>query len=496
MLRLRKVLQRLASVTRASLKGGSIAFESFIAGLVARHSLGPLPVAAGARGWRPTILTPRSLAQSPVETASQGDRPEPPQRSAGEGATPREPKKPVGRRSRIWLIGAMGAAFLLAFPATMLDGVAGFSGPLAPSYMAAVAGSMVALMCYWRVRVRSHFDDHEFCRCYSATVRVIRRLVELDGSQEILAESAREVARVLKLSSASFELRGLDGEAGLAATWGKPGRNQVRMELIHREEPVGLIVVSRSRLRGREFAADEYVLLEELAKELATAAHVLRMNRSLRRSREELIEAREQERHRIRRDLHDGLGPVLATVTMRVEAAMVLLGTDAEAVGALLECLHEETQLAVSDVRRLVAELRPPVLDGLGLVYALREVASRFEIASAGRLTVRVDAVPGLPQLPPEVSLAAYRIASEAITNVARHARARLCVVRLSAADQFWMEISDDGVGIPEGGTPGMGLFSMQERARALGGVCRFEDRHPRGTRVVCHIPLPSEVVS
>ena len=210
----------------------------------------------------------------------------------------------------------------------------------------------------------------------------------------------------------------------------------------------------------------------------------------LQRARERLVAAREEERRRLRRDLHDGLGPALAGAALKVEAAENLLVSEPAAAGALLEDARSEIQNAVADVRRLVYALRPPALDELGLVGALREQAEKLGAADHPR--VEIDASDELKSLPAAVEVAAYRISLEAMTNAARHADARTCVVRIALNGDLELEVVDDGGGLPDDYRAGVGISSMRERAEELGGTCEVESLDGRGTRVRARLPLGS----
>jgi signal transduction histidine kinase len=210
----------------------------------------------------------------------------------------------------------------------------------------------------------------------------------------------------------------------------------------------------------------------------------------LQRARERLVAAREEERRRLRRDLHDGLGPALAGAALKVEAAENLMPSDPQTAAGLLEGARAEIQDAVADVRRLVYALRPPALDELGLVGAIREQAERLAVGEHVRVDVLApNHVDGLPAA---VEVAAYRIALEAMTNVARHAAAHTCVVRISVNGNLELEISDDGHGLPSDFRAGVGIGSMRERAEELGGACEVESVDGRGTRVRARMPLAS----
>jgi two-component system, NarL family, sensor kinase len=214
-------------------------------------------------------------------------------------------------------------------------------------------------------------------------------------------------------------------------------------------------------------------VLALVAVPLAVAVHATGLSTQLQASRERLVAAREEERRRIRRDLHDGLGPTLTGVAFSADAVANLLDSDPERARGLLSALRADTRTAITDVRRLVDDLRPPALDELGLVGALRERAAGLSLRADGApVRVRLD-VPGeLPALPAAVEVAAYRIATEALTNVVRHSKASSAVLTLRCGPGFVVEVSDDG--LPNGAwRPGIGLQAMRERAAELGG--RFE---------------------
>ena len=220
--------------------------------------------------------------------------------------------------------------------------------------------------------------------------------------------------------------------------------------------------------------------------------HAVRLTADLQRSRERLVATREEERRRLRRDLHDGLGAQLAGLNVQAGTLRRLIPQDPGAADELVVELREELRGAIADIRRLVYDLRPPALDDLGLVEALRQLAERYD-SKDEPLRVVVEAPEDLPDLPAAVEVAVYRITQEALTNVARHARATTCVVRLAVNDDVTLEIVDDGVGIPAGRSAGVGLSSMHERAAELGGSCAVEISPEGGTRVLARLPLAKE---
>jgi two-component system NarL family sensor kinase len=226
----------------------------------------------------------------------------------------------------------------------------------------------------------------------------------------------------------------------------------------------------------------------------------------LQHSHERLVDAREEERSRLGRELHDGLGSALSYLAFGLDVASKLVTHEPKAAEALLVRLKDQAQGAVSDLRGLVHGLHPPALDTLGLILAIRQLAESYRvIATEYQSETRSDAdhkagtvfsvlVPRkLPPLPAVVELACYRIAQEAMTNVARHAHARTCQVRLSvdaAIEALELQVIDDGVGFSKARRVGVGLASMRERAAELGGTCEVESGPGGGTRVMARLTL------
>jgi signal transduction histidine kinase len=238
-------------------------------------------------------------------------------------------------------------------------------------------------------------------------------------------------------------------------------------------------MLERSRARAFRASAD----LKEANLELEQA------NTELQRSREGLVSAREEERRRLRRDLHDGVGPQLAALMLELETASDLVADDPEA-SALMAKLSRRAREIVSDVRHSVHALRPPALDELGLVEALREGAMQYSPAG---LRVSVEDQEELSQLPAAVEVACYRIAQEALANVVRHARASHCSIRIrldEEAHALSVEVEDDGRGIRDDDRAGVGMISMRERTEELGGRCTVRPLVGGGTLVEAILPF------
>jgi signal transduction histidine kinase len=212
----------------------------------------------------------------------------------------------------------------------------------------------------------------------------------------------------------------------------------------------------------------------------------------LARSRGRIVAAREEERRRLRRDLHDGLGPTLAAIGLKLDVARERAATDAAAVAPLLDEIRTDVRSVISDVRRLARELRPPTLDSLGLAGAIGQQAAALGGGSGPSIVVEIDEP--LPPLPAAVEVVAYRIATEAMANAVRHAGASSCIVRLTLdRDGLVVEVTDDGRGIdPDAGT-GVGLRSIDERAAEVGGDVDLVPRPGGGTILRARLPLSGD---
>ncbi len=239
----------------------------------------------------------------------------------------------------------------------------------------------------------------------------------------------------------------------------------------------------------RDLAAADRRVLAMLADPVAVAVHSTVVSEELQASRERIIAAREEERRRLRRELHDGLGPTLTGIAFAADAAANTIDDDPEQSQRLLTTLRRNTRAALADVRRLVDNLRPPALDELGLVEALRQRADQLSWRADGAsVRVRLDVPEQVPPLPAAIEVATYRIATEALTNVVRHSRATGALVRLRCGERLELSITDDGP--PNGAwAPGVGLDAMRERAAELGGSFKAGPT-PTGGQVVAAFPL------
>src|SRR5215207_9037713 len=325
---------------------------------------------------------------------------------------------------------------------------------------------------------------------YAVLSRLGQRLEAALAPDAALNTVVQTVAQALKLPYAEISLK--QGHGFLtAASYGSPLGEPETLPLVYQREEIGRLVLS-PRAPGERFSDADRSLLEDLARQAEVAVHAVRLTTDLQHSRERLVTTREEERRRLRRDLHDGLGAQLAGLNVQAGALRRLIPHDPDAADELVVELREELHSAISDIRRLVYDLRPPALDDLGLVEALRQLAERYG-SEDEQLSVLVEVPEDLPNLPAAVEVAVYRITQEALTNVARHAQAKSCVVRLAINEEVGLEIFDDGVGIPAEPSAGVGLSSMRERASELGGSCVVQSIPQGGTQVLVHLPLPKE---
>lgn len=323
---------------------------------------------------------------------------------------------------------------------------------------------------------------------YGALTALAERLHAAPTPQDVLEVAVTTVAGAVRSPFVAVEVS-VTGEDHIAASCGRPCPVAVRLPLVYRSETVGHLAVA-ARAGERGFAGQDVRLLAELARQVGMAAHAVALAGALQRSRERLVTTREEERRRLRRDLHDGLGPTLTGVTLLADAARSQIRTDPAAADSRLRELRAETKGAIESIRRLVYDLRPPALDELGLVEALREHTRRIGTADgedALRLSVDAD---DLPPLTAAVEVAVYRIVGEAVTNVVRHAHARSCQVRLAVGDHLVVTVVDDGVGVLPGARAGVGLASMRERASELGGSVTVDPAPGGGTVVTAALPV------
>jgi signal transduction histidine kinase len=342
---------------------------------------------------------------------------------------------------------------------------------------------------------------------YAVLSRLGRRLEATIAPKAALETIVETVAQALKVPYAAINLRQDDAQFTTGAEHGTLKGEPLILPLVYQRETVGNLIVA-PRAPGEIFSPADVRLLEDLARQVEVVVHAVRLTADLQHSRERLVTTREEERRRLRRDLHDGLGPTLGYLTLGLDTACRLFTRDPKGAEALLLELKAHTQEAISEVRRLVYGLRPPALDDLGLIPAIRQQAanhgllledllsgkgSRWANGNNNGLVFSVNASEDLPLLPAAVEVACYRIAQEAIANATRHSGASSCHVSLSldeANGSLELEVEDDGVGVAKDRNAGVGMSSMRERAEELGGTLTVETLPEGGTRVLSRLPL------
>jgi signal transduction histidine kinase len=308
-----------------------------------------------------------------------------------------------------------------------------------------------------------------------------------DAPTAVLPNLVQNIAHALKIPYVAINLLDRNKSMETVAFWGEAPDHLETIPLTFQKEVIGDLVVA-PRGPQEQFNRDEQDLLATIAALTATTVRAVQLSDELRWSRQRIVTAREEERRRLRRDLHDGLGPQLASQTLGLEAVAQLMLTDPEKAQSLLGSLKTQAQDAILDVRRLVYDLRPPALDDLGLIGALRQSVSRYE---TGELRFSFDVPARLSELPAAVETAAYRIAQEAMTNVVHHAEATRCTVRLFCKDEHVIiEVRDNGRGLPQNHQTGVGLQAMKERTTELNGEFVLESLPDGGTLVQARLPL------
>jgi signal transduction histidine kinase len=395
----------------------------------------------------------------------------------------------VIRRSLVYGGLTLGVVSTYAITAALLSAVLGSGSGFASSLVAtgiAAIGALPLRDALQRATGRLVYGDRD------EPVRAIRRLgerLDLVADPALLPRAVVDsVADALRLPYVALEL-GTGTTARIVAERGSPRAGSVDRPLTVQGRTVGRLLVA-NRDAAEPLSPADLRLLDDLCRQVAVAADAARLTDDLRASRERIVTAREEERRRLRRDLHDGLGPALAGIGLRAEAVQTLLVEDHEAAARLLAELHGETTHAVAEVRRLVDGLRPPAIDEFGLLGALRLAADRLRTPGGPTIEARVDVT--LPALPAAVEVAAYRIALEALTNAIRHGAATAILLRIEIGADLRVVVEDDGRGFTVERGSGVGLASMHERAAELGGRLTVTSRPGGGSRVEAVLPVPS----
>jgi signal transduction histidine kinase len=387
-----------------------------------------------------------------------------------------------------WLV--LSVAIVVVYTG-LVAGLGRMVGGSGPTWLLVAATGVIAVTVEpARRRIRDAVDRLVW-GARDNPLEVVRGVVDhvgADSGDELLPALVASLQRELRLEAVAIDLRTPEGWQREAAL-GPPTTYERTVELEQQGEVVGRLVIGWEH--GPSLRDRDERIIAELAGPLGLAVGWVRLAADLRRSSVAVVSAREEERRRLRRDLHDGLGPALTGVSLSLRTAVRQLerAPDASTLlpsRQLLARAADEVDRMVVDVKRIVRDLRPTALDQLGLVAAVAEFARTFSDELEIHLTM-----PSVPvELPAAVEVATYRIVTEAVTNVVRHARAAQCWLTISTGESIDIDVVDDGVGIDAEVADGVGWTAMRERAAELGGSVQVAPHLPHGTRV--HVRLPA----
>ena len=306
-------------------------------------------------------------------------------------------------------------------------------------------------------------------------------------SQATLQEICESTSQVLKLPFVGVWLNETGEQA--VAHYGEMGQDGLELPLTYESATIGTLRLAR-RSEGEPFTNSETLLLNTIAQQVSVIARNYLLTQALQVSRERLVLSREEERRRIRRDLHDGLGPTLASTAMQLETARQLIYSKPDEGAEILQTLEQKMTATLTEIRALVHDLYPTAIDQLGLVEALRTELKSFETPD---LSLKLEIWGKLDDLPAAVEVAVYRIIMEAVHNVKKHASASVCEVRLEREPHLLhVIVQDNGAGFENAYGTGLGLTSIRERAEELGGTAQFKTVQTTGTKVVVKLPIKS----
>ena len=319
--------------------------------------------------------------------------------------------------------------------------------------------------------------------------------LEVVSNPEVLLQALlRTIVEGLKLSSMLIQV--FERDSGTTRTMASfpadlqelsfiQENDRLSIPLTHQSIQIGTLVIGMQP-NTTELNPVEMRLLRTISSQIGATVRTIQLTDDLQRSRDLLIQTREEERRRIRRDLHDGLGPVLASVALQADIARENVRTDPAKAEELIGRTILQAQSAIGDVRRLVDELRPARVDELGLAGALQAYVDN--ISAGPLLSIEIPEI--LPDLPAAIELAVFRIVQEGVNNVIRHAQASRCKVTVRLLDDLLIKIEDDGRGIPDPVPAGLGLRSMHNRVEELGGVLHLQSSALTGTVIEVKLPV------
>jgi signal transduction histidine kinase len=318
---------------------------------------------------------------------------------------------------------------------------------------------------------------------YQMMNRLVDRMDQVVRRESVWTEVVEGIAQALNLPYAALKIRNGTMDE-LVAEYGRPIESMMRVPLQWNGELIGALELGASKL-SEAMSTETGELLQHLVRQVSGAMHTARITEELQQSRERLVTAREEERRRLGRDLHDGLGAGLASVLLQTDAIVDHDEGDTK-LNQQLHGIQKGIEQAIADIRHLVYALRPPVLNEFGLLFAIQELAVRYE---GPGLAIVVEAPERLPKLSAAAEVAVYRIVQEALTNAIRHGEANQCHICFMPSNGLELIVKDNGKGLQEPFLPGIGIRSMRERAEELGGRCELSSFNGEGTEVRIFIP-------
>lgn len=359
-------------------------------------------------------------------------------------------------------------------------------------------GLVAVLLNPIRIRLQNLIDHYLYGQRGNPSA-VLERLHQsfetLSDPQSLLEGTAATISKALRLPYVEFDLA-IEAKR-FSASAGEKVEPVIEIPLHYQSERIGKLSVS-SGSSGEDLTEHDEKLLRQIAAQTTTAILAVHLAEDLQKARTNLVTTREEERRRLRRDLHDSLGPLLASQGLKVAAARELMSSNPERARQMLEEVVGQNESTVREIRRMVYGLRPPALDELGLQGALNDFANNMHDSSSS-FAIRIHTpLNGLPGLPAAVEVAAYRIVTEAVTNASKHASAKVCTVTLALSEQanpkhLRVEIKDNGKGLLDKRRAGVGLNSMRERCEEIGGTFEIESTPGKGTRVTAILPLNAQ---
>ena len=320
---------------------------------------------------------------------------------------------------------------------------------------------------------------------YEILSSLTQRLELTMTNSSVLHTVVEEAAKALKLAFAAIDIE-MEGDLERFATFGEEVQVRSEFPLTLKGERIGILIVGARSLH-ESLPPDKIYILNDLLRQVTMAVQTVRVSSELKRSRIKLVSFREEERRRLRRDLHDGLGASLASISLKMDTLVYQNGVDEVMKNRLIE-LQEDLRSAITDIRRLVYNLRPPALDELGLIFALDELCRQYD-GSSIKVTLEASEIDF--SLHAAIEVAAYRIVQEAVTNAGKHSKGAVCIVTLGLEDSFLLiRIIDDGIGLQDNRKNGIGLHSMRERALEVDGQFLIRNNHDKGLTVEVRLPL------